>query len=377
MSKANENTVVESRGPGRGKTSLPVSAKTQATAKSANSRINIPLNLENFRHLAAETAEELTWFHQHILEANLGWGDVIQLLQKPSGGTYDRTVIFRVLSGSYEGSWDNIVTAIRSYRDTYRERLTIRRANFAPNAISAAIWAGLDYAFAAQGITEICGESGAGKTISALQWRDAHNHGRTVYIEAPVVGGLKALMREIAGCVGVNRNLSTVAMQDSLRRAFNANRMLIVDEASRLLPNDTRSNPSTVEFLRWLHDQTGCALALITTARFGDTIRRSSYLFEQLLGRIDMPVRLPRELDDSAWLPIVAQFVPEPSVELSELCSQLANGTEGGRLRRLAKLLAFASRVAATDQEPFGEIHIFRAYAMQTQMKGETLFARK
>ena len=87
-----------------------VSASDQAEASSAHARINIPLNLENWKALPADLVEQLQWFHQYILAEHLGYEEVEKALD------YDSSTIFRVLRGTYEGSWPNVIRAIKKYR---------------------------------------------------------------------------------------------------------------------------------------------------------------------------------------------------------------------------------------------------------------------
>ena len=377
--KRNDDGRIEHRGPGRGKTNLPISAREQAKAHSAQSRINVPLNVQNWKGLAQDHQESLTWFHQHLLNEGISWNRVSQLLPKNSrgGGFYDRTVIYKVLQGSYEGSWDNIGQAILDYRNLWNERRKMKASTFARNPISEIIWSALDYALTANGITEIVGESGQGKTIAVTEWQEHNNHGKTVFVECPVFGGIKGLLRRICTSIGANKNQSIPQMVDSIERAFNRNRVLIIDEAARLLPSSATTPPKTLDYLREIHDRTGCALALITTARFDDTLRSNQWMFEQVLGRIDMPVRLPKILDDRVWLPLVEQYIKAPSRPLKELCNEIANRPLGGRMRRLDKVLKFASRIAATDKEALLETHVFRAVKILQKMMGEQQFATK
>lgn len=366
-----KNGVVDQRGPARGRSNLPVDKAEQAKASSAHNRINVPLNVEHWRKLPAEAQAALIWFHQHLLDEQLSWDDACEALD------YDRTTVFRVLKGTYGASYDGVIARIESYKRLWMERRTIKRAVFADNAVSRLIHSGLDYAMHVGGITEIQGESGQGKTYAVREWMERNNHGRTVYVEAPVFGAVKGLLREICQAVGANRNQSTLQMTDSIRRAFNGNRMLIVDEASRMLPNDSRTPPRNLDFLREIHDKTGCALALVTTVRFGETLRQNTYMFEQLLGRIDVPIRLPHRMDEQSWLPLVEQYLPQPSKKLRALCEEIANEEIGGRMRMLAKLLQFASHIAGKRSEPLAEEHVFQAVGIRRQMAGETMVAKR
>jgi DNA transposition AAA+ family ATPase len=168
-------------------------------------------------------------------------------------------------------------------------------------------------------------------------------------------------------------------MHDGILRGFNRNRILIVDEAHRLLPGDRRTNPVNLEILRDIHDRTGCALALLATDRFNVELRRSEYMFEQLLGRIGMPIRLPRKIKTADFEAIVKQYVPRPGAKLIAACEQIAN--EQGRLGILVETLKIASRMAAkelkTDKARVTDEHVFKAMGLRKQMMGETLFAEK
>jgi DNA transposition AAA+ family ATPase len=340
-----------------------------AEASSAHSRINVPLNLDNWKDLPEDAQEELLWFHQHLLDNRLDWDAAAEATG------YDRSTIFRWLKGTYEGSWGNAVKAIKGYRRIAEQRGSIRANVIVRNHIAQMVGAGLDYALANNSITTIIGESRMGKTVSALLWRDANNHGTSVYVVAPPYGGTKLFLRRIAETVGANKNLAVTHLYETIARGFNRNRMLIIDEAHRLLPNDRRSNPVGLEILRDLHDTTHCALALISTQRFDDDLRRGAYQYEQVLGRIGMPIRLPRTIVKDSWLPIVQQYVPRPSAKLQAVCDQIANDL--GRLGILVETLKVASRLANKAKVDIAEEHVFRAVALRRQMMGETQYAGK
>ncbi len=78
-------------------------------------------------------------------------------------------------------------------------------------------------------LREWMAQLGKGKSVAVDAWCIENNHGRSVKVVAPPVGGIKMLMRRIAERVGANKNQSLIQLADSLHRAFNANRILIVD----------------------------------------------------------------------------------------------------------------------------------------------------
>lgn len=359
-----------------------ISRSLVTEANSAKARINIPLNLEAWKDLPQDQQDKLLWFHQHLLKEHIGWDGAAKLLPKPGnpgkrGETYDNNTIYKVLRGIHEGSWENICNSIDTYRELWDNRRKLVKSTFAENEISELIFGGLDYAMAANGITVIIGESGQGKSICGREWQERNNHGRTVMVEAPVVGGTKLFLREIVAYTGHNQNHSICQMCDNIRKAFNPSRMLIIDEGHRLIPSQPSTTPRSIEFLRWLHDQTGCALALLVTARFDETLRSNSYMYEQFLGRIDMPVTLPKEMDESSWLPLVTQYIPAPTGNLKTICNDIVNRKQGGRMRRLDKILRFASAKASELNEPLSEKHLLASLKLLKRMQGQSQYAAK
>jgi DNA transposition AAA+ family ATPase len=341
----------------------------QATASSAHARLNIPLNLDNWKSLDADTQADLTWYHQHCLDERLSLKEAGQAIQ------YDESTVFRVLKGIYTGNWNNIRKGIASYRRIVTERGTIQQNEFSETPVTRLMCAALDYAMANNSITLVVGESRMGKTVTAKYWKEKNNHGRSVYVIAPAYGGTKALLSDIAMAVGVNKNLNMVQTHQAVLRAFNKNRILIVDEAHRLLPGDRRMNPVNLEILRDIHDRTGAAVALIATQRFDTELKKSEYMFEQLLGRIGMPVRLPRKLSESAIEPILKQYFVRPTNKVTETALQVAN--EMGRLGILVETLKVASRIATKSGDRLREEHFFKALALRKQMMGEVVYSAK
>jgi hypothetical protein len=346
-----------------------ITKSEMAKASSAGARINIPMNLHNWGAYPEESRGLLMWFHQHVLDRNLTLADAGKAIQ------YDGSTVFRVLKGSYEGSIDKVCQAIESYKRIADERGTIQTNRIVENSITRMIGAGLDYALSNNSITLIIGESRMGKTAAAKLWRDANNHGTSVFVTAPPVGGTKVLMQRLAVAVGVNKNKSIADTFDAVTRSFNQNRILIVDEAHRLMPSGRNINPVNIEILRDLHDQTGCALALIATQRFSDEMQKSSYQFEQILGRIGMPIRLKRTIPLKDIRPIVEQYFPDAGKELLDQCGAIAN--EQGRLGILVENLKVASRIAAKAKQDLSEEHFFKAVAVRNQMMGETSYAKR
>lgn len=346
----------------RGKTDLPVSDRDQKRASSAHAAINIPLNVECWHNLDDDIQTQLIWFHQHVIDQKVSWEKAKATLG------YDSSTIFKVLKGTYEGSYENVCERIREYRQGIA---SIRKSTFAKNRISRLISSTLDYAVTCGGIVLIMGESGQGKSSSATDWMHDHNGGRTAMVETPPTGGHRGFLGAFAKRQGSNKNGSLAAQEASTYRAFNKRRMLLVDEVHRLIPGDRRVTPRSLEFLRHLHDQTQVPIGLFATQRFSRELQENQYMFEQLLGRIDLTVVLPESMDHRDYQPMVEQYIPNPDAKLNSLCDEVVNSWPG-RMRALDKLMVFASRIAIKAGEKMTSKHVFQAVNWRNKLsKGD------
>lgn len=342
----------------------PVDRSLAAEASSAHSRINIPFNLDNWKDFSDEVREELMWFHQWILNEHVSYKDAQQAIG------YSNTVIYRVLKGIYPGKIEDVARAIRSFRKLHAQRASIQRNEFSENSISKLIFAAIDYAMANNKIGVVIGESRSGKTIAGKAWADLNNHGRSVFVTAPVIGGAAGLVRAIGGKLGINKNRSSIDILESIYRAFNKNRILIVDEAHRLMPTKLSVvNPQMIELIRDIHDQTECAVVLLATHRFTQHLKKGFYQYEQLIGRVGQPILIPPRIKRTDILPIVQQFVKKPSTDILDEMERVAN--QPGRLGIMVETLKVATRIAHKAKEPINDGHVRKAIAIRIQHTAE------
>ena len=138
-------------------------------------------------------------------------------------------------------------------------------------------------------------------------------------------------------------------------------RAIIVDEAVRLLPSRVGSTPYGLEYLRDLHDRTGCGIALLATHRLPDVIRSSTggYMYEQWVGRTDLPVRLGRAFSRSSVRKFVAQFWPSPSEKLVDAAAAMVATLR--HLRELKRVVMMAQLIARKQKVELEEQHFTEA----------------
>lgn len=339
-------------------------------ATEGTTPIAIKIDVNRWADQPQEQQQLLLWFHQYMVDHKMS------LKQGAVAINYNYTSVSKILRGKYEGgNMERVCKAIEGYKKIITDRGTITEHETVGNSITELISNGLDYALSNSSITLILGASRMGKTVSAKAWRDSQNHGRSVFVTAPPFGGVSALLKRIGNANGIVRHHSALTMLDELESSFNKNRILIIDEAHRLLPADARTPPTSLEVLRDLRDLSGCALAFISTQRFDDTLRKSNYMYEQILGRVGMPITLPSVTPWEDIKPIVSQYVEVCTPKLRAECKRIANAP--GRMGILVETLKVASRVAAKRKKPLDEEIFFSALALRNKMMGATVKPKK
>lgn len=345
---------------------VPVSKSEEAAASSANKRINIPLNIENWKHLPAEQVEQLLWFHQYLLHQDMGYPEAAKAIE------YDDSTIFRILKGTYEGNWANIVRAIKTYRaEVVRVKKVeamqsaVGTCKYVENRVTKRLDWILGYTLGRAGSSLILAEGGMGKTMGGKHWGEENNHGTSVFVECLPIGGAKGLLRQIAEKVGVNKNLNTSQMLEAVVRAFNRTRILILDEIQQHVPLSQRTTPTALEMARRIKDLSGCALAMIGTVRVAGDLAKTPYLYEQIIRRTGKPYYLPDKFEESDVLPIITQFIKKPSDDFCEVLLTWANDREVGRLNYVVDQLTFASKIAHDSKKPLTEDMVLAGHQLR------------
>lgn len=258
-------------------------------------------------------------------------------------------------------------------------RVGSERADFVATPVSAMIWAALDYAVTNQSITLIEGDTGHGKTVSTEAWVLARPKLEVALVEAPAIGGTRLFLGAICKAIGEEDNLTLTEMRQAIfdwcgNRDAGRTRVLVVDQAHDLLPRSRGAKPEKIDFLRELHDLTGVPVGLLCTVKLIKEMSRSAYIFDQIMGRVGMPIKLPAVLKEAHYRPVVVPFFPKPSEKLLATCGHIANDLlprQKGRLRLLDQVLRLAARMAQKKGVALGESHVYAAMALRAQMMGK------
>lgn len=302
---------------------------------------------------------DLVWFVGYVREALNGSS---RAAEEAVGYSY--TTIYRILRGQYGAAIDEFIEAVRRLRRRVKVEAGV---HFVETEVTRRVWAELDYCRDQNAMIHITGPTGRGKTAVVKQWQLANNHGRAVYIDVPVISGLRALLVEMAKASGIGQGRRTADLADRVQAAFDHRNVIVLDEVARLVPNEGH-NVRCLEFLRRLHDRQRVGLAFISTPQFTDDLtsgRLSAYL-EQFLGRMEDPLRLPANLLAAEAAAIAAAFAGQADPELAAMIIKVERA-EGGHLRTLYRLLRHAKLLADSRNERVTITHLAAAIKRRRQ----------
>lgn len=276
-----------------------------------------------------EDANMLRWLHGYALSRGGRKADILAAL----GGGVEWTTVYRAMVGYdvQKREFDSLLALAARLRAKIEEGLS---AAFAETPVTRRIWKALDYARDRGTMVMISGPSGRSKTQTCLRWAAANNHGRTIYVRATSGSSKRSLVMAVARAVGVGagraRNCGMGELEERIRESIGAHNVIIVDEAGHLFPSGNRGTEA-LDFLRDLHDMTGCGLALVATDYYYEILDKGkhSVFFEQFIGRIKLNVAIPRRIFKEEIVAAISLFIKDPPEDLVEAVLETAKSDRG------------------------------------------------
>jgi len=268
--------------------------------------------------------------------------------------------IWKIWLGKYQAGIDQYIDRVRHLR---RKVELSQKTTFVETVITAKIMRVCDVARDQGTMVMVSGPSGRSKTITVREWQRRNNHGRAHYVYAPEAGGFRAFLEVLGRAVNVSLKGSNYEVMRAIEHSLDYRNILIVDEVAHLMPRGRTSSIQALEFLRGLHDRTGCGAVLVCTDLFPQEMAagRWSRWFEQILGRVELHLRLPAEFSRREIAEICSAYTDAPDPELIKTARQIANARSGG-VRELFRHLGRAAQAAAKLGEPLGARHLAAAY---------------
>jgi len=216
------------------------------------------------KELPEEQQLAIRWLHGHYYDNELSLAEVAKEI------SYDAGTISKVFHGKYEGDLAAVTKSIVRFRKITEDRAELKKAPYIKTSLYTEIEECCQAALNYQKVVFIYGESQVGKTAALKKYAKDHNHGETVYVEMPPGGSLSNFLAALAAKMrftAENRSDNTML---KIFKGLGPNNLLIVDEASRALQARTYGGSSlkTMDFIRAIHDNTGCGVVLCGTNVF-------------------------------------------------------------------------------------------------------------
>lgn len=234
--------------------------------------------------------------------------------------------------------------------------------------VETSVWERIDWvcrrALLRKKVAFVYGDSQIGKT-TCLQERLRRNPaGHAFYVELPPAGGVQLMTRTIARALKVSSETRFEKLLLDVREDLDDSKLLIIDEIHRVFTTYPKSSVMRcLDVLRWLHDQTRCALVLCgTNVGFRDKLRDGEFsrYLQQLRRRGLYELQLP-PVPPRADLDLIAvRYGLEPAAgEAEEIMTHIAREDGFGKfcIRLLDAVELAQKKKVPVTWEHFVKVH--------------------
>jgi hypothetical protein len=216
--------------------------------------------------------QALLWLDDHAREKNLTLREIGSTLKKADDRPYNEDTVYKILTGRHDASIANFVRSVQTYRSQQvRYILPSDDFPFVKTALAKSIWEYADLVWTYRRMGLLIGDSQAGKSRTLREYKAAHPERDILYHQLPTDGHLSYVVSLMCDQRGISLKYNTNERRLRLRNSITRKTLIIADEiqqcASRM-KSGGRSGAervNTIEFYRWLKDETGCSVLLVGT----------------------------------------------------------------------------------------------------------------
>jgi hypothetical protein len=305
-------------------------------------------------------------FHGFYIENDLSLDETAKLIGYTGGAL---SLLFR---GRYQSKIDDIANEIISFFDLQDKRSQARKLNFIPTELTRRIWNVCTAALEFQRIAFIFGDQQIGKSEALIAFRDAHNHGNTIYIAMPTGGALIHFLTKLAEQLKISPHLGLAVLRRRIINSFDDRMLLIVDEAHQAIPENGRSAYplQTIEFIRELFNEKHCGVVFAATNVFRDAMEKGDLekVLRQTLRRRLCYLQLPSSPTQKDLNTFAAAYgLPPSDGAYRALEKQMV---EDEALGMWLTLLRMGAKLAAQAKKTMTWAHVQSARAGLRQLEG-------
>lgn len=308
----------------------------------------------------------LMWLYHHMRKHDLSYAQVAELLRKPDGSPYSEDSVYHLLTGRRGTEIPRpLMVAIEKFRERDEAEQEARRAPFIETSLTKRIFQYCEAAISHHRIGWIYGDSQIGKSEALEEFQRRNNHGRTIYVRVPSKGYLSDFIAQLADQCGIGRILKLARARARIIDYFQANHLLIVDEAhASFTPIERASSYDIIEFVREIFDAKKCGVVFCATKVLRDMFDRhgTHRAIAKQARRRGLPplelesIPLRRDLDKFS-----AHYgLPKPTGNALDLQTEVI-AYEG--LGQWLTFLNAGAKLAAKLEEPLTWSHVQRAHA--------------
>jgi hypothetical protein len=217
-------------------------------------------------------------------------------------------------------------------------------------------------------ISFVDGDAGCGKTTVATALSATYNHGWTRLFTPMPLGGDKALVYDIADMLGIDSSQNYYRTLKRVYAYFRPGMVLIVDEAHRLIREDSERQKA-LELFRDIADRRRVGIMLLSTdGKFEQWLNKTEYNQRQLWRRQVRIVHLPREASEPDILALYRFKCPRISLAEKTLKSMLViNGDKKGGYGAIAMAIDDATDLAIEQDRGLTQRDLDLAFAKKME----------
>lgn len=280
----------------------------------------------------------------------------------------DWTTVDRI----YRGKYPSVEAFCRKVKNLREHTERVGHVPFIETIVSERMFALFDYLRTGDTkggfMGKIVSSAGRGKTECGREYA-LRNPGTVGYLKVNPAGTLTDFYKDLARAMGISLGdkRDHRPLRQKIEDACDRNFLLIIDEASLLLPRKADRHSPGLEFIRHLHDSKRVSICLAVTQVWDDRTRdaRIAAWLEQFTRRMQDTLVVPAEVYKAGEVArIVAHFRADPPDNLVTAAHDIANNVHGnspGRLEALFRLLINASIFARSKGAPLTREYLLAA----------------
>jgi len=281
--------------------------------------------------------------------------------------------ISQVFNGKYGAKLDAVVKEIDSFFALEDSRSEGRKLPFIETDLTKRIWQVCNAAREFQKFAFIFGDSHIGKSTSLESFRDAHNHGSTIYAYIPTGATFTNFLYILAKPLRIPLNIPVSRLRERIIDSFDDRMLLLVDEIHNVIrPTSSMRSLDCIEFVREIFNTKKCGVVASGTNVFRDAMEKGDLykILGQTKRRRLCTLQLPNKPTQKDLNTFAAFYGLPPSTGAARDLEKKI--VEDEALGMWLTLLRSASKIAFQRKETMSWEHVHFADAGMKALESST-----